>query len=207
MLLWHLHIISLTLHQTQLQLLIVKKRLVYSSIIRIMKKDFEYYKNCFTSLNTMKRGGKVAPHKALLLLAVINLIEHGVIKDCRVPFSDELIKQFKHIKTIYLGESIPLFQPNPNCPFCHMSSEPFWQLVTHNGDNLTKVQSYSKSFIRNNIAYALIDNELFELLQDTNVRAQLRTKLISFYLNDQSSLADNLSTMLWILGSFVSLTA
>ena len=43
-----------------------------------MTKDLEYYKDCFSSLNTMKKCGKLAPHKALLLLSIIDLIERGV---------------------------------------------------------------------------------------------------------------------------------
>lgn len=57
--------------------------------------DLTYYINSFSSLHTMKKLGKPAPHKALLLLSVIDLVERGVINDCRVTLSDALIQQFK----------------------------------------------------------------------------------------------------------------
>lgn len=40
-------------------------------------KDLNYYVECFSSLHTMKKCGKPAPHKALLLLSVIDLVERG----------------------------------------------------------------------------------------------------------------------------------
>ena len=54
-----------------------------------MTKDLEYYKDCFSSLNTMKKCGKPAPHKALLLLSVIALVARGIITDCRVALSED----------------------------------------------------------------------------------------------------------------------
>lgn len=84
-----------------------------------MTKDLEYYKDCFSSLNTMKKCGKPAPHKALLLLSVIDLIEQGVITNCRVPLSDDLARQFKRNTLALLGES-KLFQSVANYPYYHM---------------------------------------------------------------------------------------
>jgi hypothetical protein len=37
-------------------------------------KDFSYYKECFSTLHTAKSKGFYAPHKALLLLSVIDLV-------------------------------------------------------------------------------------------------------------------------------------
>lgn len=169
-------------------------------------KDFEYYKDCFSSLNTMKKTGKRAPHKALLLLSVIDLIEHGVITDCRIPLSEELVKQFKQNTSKFLGESI-MFQPKANYPYYHMRSEPFWQLVTNPNCSIDKITNYSLSSLRGNIAYARIDEELFELLKNQNVRAKLRVILISTYINNQPTLADNLSIALLAFGYLTSLVA
>lgn len=76
----------------------------------------------------MKRGGKPAPHKALLLLSVIDLVERGVITNCRVPLSEELERKFKYNVSTLLGDSI-LFQPRLSYPYYHLRSEPFWTLV------------------------------------------------------------------------------
>ncbi len=162
-------------------------------------KDLSYYIDCFSSLNTMKKCGKPAPHKALLLLSVIDLIERGAITDCRIPLSDELERQFKCNTKKLLGESI-FFQPKISYPYVHMRSEPFWDLVPTHSGLVDKITNYSLTSLRQNIAYACIDKELFQLLQDQNVRAKLRVHLISNYLDNQPTFADRLSSILLAFG-------
>lgn len=57
------------------------------------------------------------------------------------------------------------------------------------------------------IAYARIDEELFNLLQNPNVRAKLCVTLITKYLDNQPTLADNLPLILFTFGTFASLIA
>lgn len=171
-----------------------------------MAKDLNYYIDCFSSLNTMKKCGKPAPHKALLLLSVIDLVERGVITDCRIPLSDVLILQFKRNSSALLGESI-LFRPVVNYPYYHMRSEPFWKLVANTNCSIEKITNYSLPNLRNNIAYARIDEELFNLLQNPNVRAKLRVTLITKYLDNQPTFADNLPLMLLALGTMATMIA
>lgn len=149
--------------------------------------------------------GKPAPHKALLLLSVIDLIEQGVITDCRIPLSVNLEQQFKYNIRRLLGDSV-LFQPRINYPYFHMRSEPFWQLVPVENKPLS-LSNFSVSNIRKEIAFAAIDDELFDLLQDSNVRAKLRVVLISTYLDNQPTLADALPTMLMSLSYLTTLIA
>ena len=169
-------------------------------------KDLNHYINCFSSLNTMRKCGKPAPHKALLLLSVIDLVERGVISDCRVLLSDALIQQFKSNTTKLLGESI-LFQPKISYPFFHMRSEPFWELVSSKGGKVEDVPSYSLSTLKRHIAYARIDSDLFEFLKNPNVRAKLRVVLISTYLDNQPTLADALPTIFMSFGYLTTLIA
>lgn len=168
--------------------------------------NLNHYINCFSSLHTMKKLGKPAPHKALLLLSVIDLVERGIITDSRVPLSDALIQQFKSNTTKLLGESI-IFQPKIGYPYYHMSSEPFWQLVSPSGGQVQGISNYSISNLREKIAYARIDSELFELLKNPNVRAKLRVVLISTYLDNQPTLADTLPTILFSFGYLTTLIA
>lgn len=141
-----------------------------------MAKDLNYYIDCFSSLNTMKKSGKPAPHKALLLLSVIDLVERVVITDCRIPLSDELIRQFKRNTSALLGES-KLFQPVANYPYYHMKSEPFWQLVANSNCQIDKISNYSLPNLRANIAYARIDEEVdSELLEFINNKLELYNK-------------------------------
>lgn len=171
-----------------------------------MINNLNHYINCFSSLNTMKKLGKPAPHKALLLLLVIDLVECGLITDFRIPLSDILEKQFKHNTTRLLGESI-LFQPKISYPYYHMRSEPFWQLVSPTGGQVQNISNYSMGNLRKHIAYARIDEELFELLKNPNVRAKLRVVLISAYLDNQPTLVAPLPAILISMGYITSLIA
>lgn len=58
-------------------------------------KDFRYYADCFSSLHAAMKLSKPAPHKALLLLSVIDLVERGIITENHIELSDVLVKTFK----------------------------------------------------------------------------------------------------------------
>ena len=169
-------------------------------------KDLNYYVECFSSLHTMKKCGKPAPHKALLLLSVIDLVERGFIVDNRIYLSDELICQFNKNVVTYLGDSI-LFQPKIVYPFYHMGSERFWRIVYNPKVQVEKITNYSLANLRQKIAYASIDEELFVLLQNPNIRARLRVVLIANYLDNQPTVVDILPQLLLAFSCGVSLIA
>ena len=137
---------------------------------------------------------------------MIDLVERGIITDCRVPLSDSLEEQFKYNTTKLLGESI-LFQPKISYPYYHMRSEPFWQLASPTGGRVQDIRNYSMSNLRKHIAYARIDEDLFELLKNPNVRAKLRVVLISTYLDNQPTLVAPLPAILISMGYITSLIA
>ena len=56
--------------------------------------DINHYIEAFSNLHTAKIKGHKAPHKAVLLLAIIDLIEEGVISDPCIKLSEELINKF-----------------------------------------------------------------------------------------------------------------
>ena len=167
-------------------------------------KDFRYYEDCFSTLHTAKSKGFFAPHKPLLLLAVIDLVERGIIRSNRIELSDALVAAFKANTAKYIGHST-LFSPNIGQPFYHMQHELFWSLVSAaeelgmaadpQADYGTKKVSYSIGSLRTAYRYAVIDQELFNLLQGEDVRAKLRVVLISKYFTSQPSTISMLATI------------
>ncbi len=131
----------------------------------------------FASMRTAVKNGKRAPHKAILLLSVIELIEDGLIQSNQIELSDMLIKKFKQCWDIYIGNST-VFQSDIGKPFWHLQSEPFWKLISHSGTQVTKDSisgsKYPINNLRKNVAYAEIDKELFELLQEEVTRATFK---------------------------------
>lgn len=149
-------------------------------------KDFQYYKTAFSDLHTAKSHGKPAPHKALLLLTVIDMVEFGQIRDNRIELTDHLERHFICLFRKYIGKSL-LFHPNIGMPYFHMQYEGFWHLIPKDGHGVFKSSDvrYSKTWLNNEFNYASLDLELYELLKNEGVRAQLRVLLISTYLTGQ----------------------
>lgn len=82
------------------------------------------YVEAFSHLHTAKVKGRKAPHKAVLLLAIIDLVESNVIRCPQIELTDELVKQFREVWRRYLGQSA-VFTPDIAKPFFHMQHEPF----------------------------------------------------------------------------------
>jgi len=138
-----------------------------------------YYNYRFSHLKTAKAHGLVAPHKPLLLLAVMELVEAGKIDSPRIMLSDELVSTFNHNAQFYDPE-VEHYHPNIGMPYYHMHSEPFWRLVPREDGVTPNVTSISG--LRHHYLYAEIDKELFSILFDAESRVSLQTTLIETYL-------------------------
>jgi len=144
-----------------------------------VNKNILYYEFRFSHLSTNKVGYKVAPHKPLLLLSVIDLIETGIINSSIIELSDALVESFKRNADIY-ASGIEHFKPNIGMPFFYMRSEPFWKLIPKI-DGVIPVANTIPS-LRKHYNHARIDDELFQLLQDQIAIQSLRQVLIETYL-------------------------
>lgn len=153
----------------------------------IEKQEMSYtlsdYIELFSNLHTNKQQGKKAPHKAIMLISVIELIASQYISSNRIEFTEELENCFSKNWKRYVGESF-IFKPKAGTPFWHLNSEPFWQLIPFEDGykrivELQKGNPYSPSTIRKNIKHAVIDNNLYELLQDESNQVILRDILIN----------------------------
>lgn len=164
-------------------------------------KDFQYYKRAFSALHTAQSHGKPAPHKALLLLTVIDMVDFGHISDNRIELTDMLEHHFISLSRKYIGKSL-LFRPNIGMPYYHMQYEVFWHLLPKDEHRIFKSSEvrYSKTWLNNEFSHAQIDDELFNLLQDEGVRAQLRVLLISTYLTGQP-VELPISMVIWLMSA------
>ncbi len=164
------------------------------------------YSEYFPNLRTAKKLRLPAPHKAVLLLSVMELVEADVITGNRIELSERLQKTFLKLWKRYVGTSV-VFQTKVATPFWHLQSEPFWNLYLNNGKDLSTVTSpYSVSRLREN-THAIIDQELFELMRDEDSRARLRVFLISHYLQDQHIPLDKSLSVLAIIGTLLNFAA
>ena len=166
------------------------------------EKILQHYIDAFSSLHTAKVKGHKAPHKAVLLLAIIDLVEEKMILSPYIRLTDRLNEKFNEVWYRYLGASA-IFTPDICKPYFHMQHEGFWKLVEINetdygmaaepsltvqvtkGKKKLPKGSYSVEAMRRAFAYAEIDSMLFQLLQNVDARAMLRVVLINTYLTNQ----------------------
>lgn len=168
--------------------------------------DLSTYTDYFSTLRTAQKLGMPAPHKAILLLSVMELIESGVIKNNRIELTERLEQTFMRLWKRYVGTSI-VFQPKIATPFWHLQNEPFWSLYLNDGKDLSTVTSpYSVKRLREN-THAIMDSELFALMQNEDCRARLRVTLIGQYLQDQHIPMDKSLTILAVIGTLINLAA
>lgn len=142
----------------------------------------QIYTHLFQNLNVNKQKGKCAPHKAVMLISVMELIGEGVINSNQIEFSEELEGRFKRNWQRYVGES-DVFKPNAGTSFWHLRSEPFWTLIPFVGgedtlESLKRTNPYSPCTIRQHIKFAVIDKQLFELMSHVETRVLLINTLV-----------------------------
>ena len=126
------------------------------------------------------RAHGVAPHKPLLLLAIIELIEQGHVKENEIPLSPDLAETFMRY-----WSKVTNRKPNIALPFFHLKSDGFWHLhpnaeyekALEIADRITGI-----SRLREVVAYASLDDDFFVLLTDTGNREIIRQTLICVYL-------------------------
>ncbi len=140
----------------------------------------ESLKTYIVKFQRLKQGnteyGK-APHKPILLLAVMNQIEKGHITDNRIYLTPDLVAEF--IETfrllVHTGN-----RPEFSLPFYHLTGEKFWHLMPKTGMIL---RGYVKSLnvLNEIIDYAYLDDVLFDLLQNADSRQILKHTLLNTY--------------------------
>ena len=123
--------------------------------------SLQYYIDLLTHLRTSSSGGFKAPHKAVLMLTVTEMVRDGLIGSPLVPNNDLLKKYFVknwhkyiQIQTSFVGDV--------NMPVTHIGSEKF--------------------IVRNDHTHFEIDRDLFFIMQDPEDSATIIASLIATYL-------------------------
>ncbi len=149
-------------------------------------KNLNYYANKFTKLRVDRAHGAVAPHKPILLLSVIELIEQDLLRANQILLSAELIAAFLKLWQ-QLGSTT--HNADIGMPFFHLISDGFWHFKPNPGfesllDSGAKVRAVG--VLRQAVEYAYLDSELFELLQQPISRNFLTTALLSHWFADKT---------------------
>ena len=139
--------------------------------------QLNYYSIRFSRLRVDRAHG-IAPHKPILILSVLHLIETQRIKHNQIYLETELINIFLSTWQ-YLGSEI--HHPDISRPFFHLRGDKFWHHIPNPGfkkivTSNIKLKNFTE--VKQAIKYAYIDDLLFEMLQNYSMRKALETVLV-----------------------------
>ena len=120
-----------------------------------------------------------APHKPLLLFAILDLVEHGDISTPQVRLTPELAFRFLGYWEIVgaRGRSMGRVE----LPFFHLQSDGILQLIAHEGLEaaLPSIRPTSVELLNRVVSHAELPADLFALMSDSQARDAMRRALMS----------------------------
>lgn len=152
-----------------------------------MQPEWDHWLERLYNLRRDKRGSHERPHKPVLLLSIIDLLDRGLVSGNAVPLSDELNSTFKRIFAIVRRQDD---QPTIQNPFYHLSGDRFWQLVPQPGREPIYREGQASGApsvrkLREWVRHGRFDAGLWRLLVDDFPRHQLREALIARYFPEE----------------------
>jgi putative restriction endonuclease len=143
-------------------------------------------------LTSLRQGNTkfgIAPHKPILLLAVIDGFEIGYLSNNFVPISEDLLTSFhNNWKLLVVTEN----DANFSLPFFHLGTEKsgVWHLKPMGNKEIPVTKSNSiKSFraLRETVECAILSDELAQALQIPSSRDEIKVALLKRYFPDKTS--------------------
>ncbi|WP_157314458.1 HNH endonuclease [Chitinibacter sp. GC72] len=132
---------------------------------------------------------KKAPHKPLLLLAVLDMVGRKQITSPFISIADEMT-ELNALFGSFWHKLMPVTHTSSiGFPFSKMGNEPFWHLVPLPDKTVTKelIEKMSTvSQLRQHVMGAQLDEALFALMQDAQSRQTLIDTLIGTHFSPEA---------------------
>lgn len=144
------------------------------------------YVEAFENLKPNEKYGRKTPHKAVLLLTIIEMCESDEIYSNEIRYNQQLIDTFHKVWKRTLPDDDSLFV-DAYFPFWTMQNEDFWHLVPYRGkeENLTLLKERqvrpSERKIKECVDYVELDEDLFFLMTLPSGRSSLKHALLENY--------------------------
>ncbi len=144
----------------------------------MMRNEYLYdlYRIAFLSVKQKCTNGVTNAAKPALVIAVIEGIAAGEIKNNQIKFQDIEARYVSKLEE-WQPEKTPL-----KYPFYHLEGDGFWHLKWKNAPPAKRI-SPSAKFLRDNIDYAYFDNALWDLLQEEEVRKGYIEAITTYFKN------------------------
>jgi len=155
----------------------------------------------FQKLRVDRASKTPAPHKPLLLLAILDFVESGDIVTPRVKLTPELAFRFLGYWEVVAARGRSMGRVE--LPFFHLQSDGILRHVAHDGLDaaLASIRPISVQLLNRVISHAELPEDLFALMTDQQSREAMRRALIGgnwFLPNERIKL----NAMLGIEGDF-----
>lgn len=144
------------------------------------------YLSAFTHVKRANTKYGLAPHKPILLLTLVELIDKGLVLDNRFEVNVDLVGLFQENWRLLVRTSN---QPDFTQPFYYLQSDKavgqsFWALYPNPG---FQINAHIKSvrILSEVVAYGAFDDKLAVLLSDPLNRAAVRDQLLSVYFPEE----------------------
>ena len=144
------------------------------------------YIEAVKNLKTNNKWGRKSPHKAVLMLTVIELYEKNILMDNEIRYDETLKSTFLKMWNVVLPNE-PLFHPDAYLPFWYLQSDNYWHIVPIRGkeDILSLMRDTnikpSEAKLIDSVKYAELDEDLYFLMTLPSGRSSLKRALLETY--------------------------
>ncbi|WP_066633168.1 hypothetical protein [Desulfolucanica intricata] len=142
--------------------------------------DSVYLKGIINNLKVSKQDGEIRPHKYLLLLSILDLLEVNNNHENKFTF-EELEPVFLSIFDRFFP-NLPDYRKMLEFPFYHLQSDGFWFLKVKEGkkelyETYKKKSRLTKKRIMETVDYACLGEKLFQLMSKKDNRQIFRGQI------------------------------
>lgn len=144
------------------------------------------YVEAFKNLRTNNKYGRKSPHKAVMMLTVIELFEKSILTDNEICYDDKLKSMFLKVWNRVLPKE-PLFHSDAYLPFWYLQNDSFWHIVPFRGkeDILSLMRDTnikpSETKLNDSVKCAELDDDLYFLMTIPSGRSSLKRVLLETY--------------------------
>ena len=145
---------------------------------------YVHYTKRIMSIRQAKIRGEVIVAKPVLLLAIIDGIDANVFMGNEFSLNDWLEEKYVSLMKQYMRNSQFDKPADISNPFWHLQSDGFWhlRLLEEAQEGVTP----SKSWLKEKVSIAFLDDDLWLLLQNKVWRLKLRDYIVEHKLTDGS---------------------
>lgn len=146
------------------------------------------YIEAFKNLRANNKYGRKSPHKAVMMLTVIQLFEKGILTENEIYYDKQLKSMFLKVWNRVLPDE-PLFHPDAYLPFWYLQSDSFWHIVPIRGKEeiLALMRDVnikpSEKKLSDSVRCVELDEDLYFLMTIASGRSSLKRALLETYFH------------------------